>query len=120
MADHNELGKAGEDLAVKYLTQKGYQILRRNFRFKKEEIDIICKQNDMLVIVEVKTRHSDYLAGPEVTVTKRKQRAIIKVANHYILEENLDIETRFDIISIILNEKTKEIEHLEDAFYPTL
>lgn len=118
MAEHNELGEKGEELATLFLKKKGYKILCRNYRFKKLEIDIIAKDQDDLVIVEVKTRASRYLAGPEDTVTKGKQRSIIKAANQYIIENEIDLETRFDIVSIILNEKETDINHLVDAFYP--
>jgi len=120
MAQHNELGEKGERLAKDFLIKKGYEILTTNYRFKHLEVDIIAKFKNELIVVEVKTRASEYLAGPEDTVTKSKQRSIVKVANEYILEHDLDIDIRFDIISIILNEKETKIEHLEDAFYPTL
>jgi len=119
MADHNELGKKGEELAFKYLLKKKYKIIKRNYRFKHMEVDIIAEKDGLLVVVEVKTRQSDFMAGPEITVTKSKQKAIIKVANAYIETLETDPNTRFDIISIILNENQLEIEHIEDAFYPT-
>jgi len=120
MADHNELGKKGEELAFHYLVKKGYKILAKNWRFKRNEIDIIAEYNNTLIIVEVKTRASRFLAGPEETVTKSKQKTIIKVADAYIQDYEIDIDTRFDIISIILNSKETDIEHLVDAFYPGL
>ena len=119
MAEHNELGKKGEELATQFLRQKGYKILIRNYRFKKLEIDIIAQDKDELIIVEVKTRASRYLAGPEDTVSLNKQRLIVKAANQYIEEHDVDLDTRFDIVSIILNEKETNVEHLIDAFYPT-
>lgn len=120
MAEHNELGKMGESIAADYLTDKGYEILAMNYRFKKLELDILAKDKEQLVVVEVKTRQSPYLAGPEITVTRGKQKGIIKAANQYIIENDIMLETRFDIISILLNSKEKKIEHIEDAFYPTL
>lgn len=120
MADHNELGIQGELIAKSYLLKKGYRILACNYRFKKFEVDIICLKDELLVVVEVKTRQSDFMAGPEKTVTRAKQRSIITAANAYITDNELDYETRFDIISIILNSNQREIEHLEDAFYPLL
>jgi putative endonuclease len=120
MADHNELGIKGEKIALEFLQKKGFEILKRNYRFMRGEVDVIAKKNGRLRIVEVKTRQSHYLAGPEVTVTKKKQRAIIKVANAYIELNNFDGETQFDIISIVLNDKTLDLEFLEDAFYPVL
>lgn len=120
MADHNELGKQGEQIAFDYLRKKGYKILERNYRFRHLEVDLIAEYDGFLVAVEVKTRNSDFMAGPEVTVTKQKQKSIVKVANAYIQENEIDPDTRFDIISIILNQKQKIIEHFQDAFYPLI
>lgn len=106
-------------MAADYLSKKGYKILERNYRFRQLELDILAMDKDELVVVEVKTRQTDYLAGPEVTVTKKKQRDLVKAANAYILEKDMDVETRFDIISIILNQYESSIDHIEDAFYPT-
>lgn len=119
MAEHNELGEKGEELATYFLRNKGYKILQRNYRYKKLEVDIICEDKNELVIIEVKTRASRYLAGPEDTVSKSKQKLIVKAANQYIIENEIDLDTRFDIVSIILNEKETKVEHLIDAFYPT-
>ncbi|MGV6860736.1 MAG: YraN family protein [Putridiphycobacter sp.] len=120
MAEHNELGIKGERVAKAMLEQKGYHILETNYRFKHLEVDIIAEYNNELIFVEVKTRQSDYLAGPEETVSRAKQKSIVKVAHAYITENDLDSEVRFDIVSVILNEKETKVEHLEDAFYPTL
>ena len=118
MAEHNELGKMGEDLAVQYLTDKGYEILERNWRNIHKEIDIIAKEGDDLVIVEVKARQTDEYGEPDIAVTKRKQRMLIAAANAYILKNNLDVSTRFDIISIVFKNGEPVIEHIEDAFLP--
>lgn len=120
MADHNELGKKGEELAQKYLIQKGYQLRQLNWRYRKNEIDIIAEKNNLLVVVEVKTRTSEYFENPKEAVTRKKQRFIIQAADAYIVENDIDIETRFDIVAVtIINHKT-EIEHIEDAFQPSL
>ena len=118
MAIHNELGKLGEDLAVQYLTDKGYEILERNWRNIHKEIDIIAKEGDDLVIVEVKARQTDEYGEPDIAVTKRKQRMLIAAANAYITRKGLDVETRFDIISIVFKDGEPVIEHIEDAFLP--
>ena len=118
MAEHNELGKLGEDLAVQYLTDKGYEILERNWRNIHKEIDIIAKEGEDLVIVEVKARQTDEYGEPDIAVTKRKQRMLIAAANAYILKNNLDVSTRFDIISIVFKNGEPVIEHIEDAFLP--
>ena len=118
MAKHNDFGKLGEELAVNYLIGKGYEILERNWRNIHKEIDIVAKDGKDLVIVEVKTRQSDEYGNPDVAVTKKKQRMLIAAANAYITRNNLDIETRFDIISIVFKDDAPVIEHIEDAFLP--
>ena len=118
MAEHNELGKEGEILARNFLVKNGYTILDLNYRFKHLEIDIICEKDNLLVVVEVKTRSYDDVVKPELTVTPSKQKQIIKAANEYIQSNEIDLETRFDVIGIILNSKKQEINHIEDAFYP--
>ena len=118
MAEHNDFGKLGEELAVNYLIGKGYEILERNWRNIHKEIDIIAKDGKDLVIVEVKTRQSDEYGDPDVAVTKKKQRMLIVAANAYITQNNLDKEIRFDIISIVFKGDEPVIEHIEDAFLP--
>lgn len=117
---HNiKLGKLGEDLATDYLVSKGYTIFERNWRNHHKEIDIIAFDGKMLVIVEVKTRQTDDFGTPDLAVDRRKQRLLIAAANAYIFSHNIDYETRFDIITVVLKEgQEPNIEHLEDAFYP--
>ena len=118
MAKHNELGKRGEELAVQYLTEKGYEILERNWRNIHKEIDIIAKDGKCLVIVEVKARQSDEYGDPDIAVTKQKQWRLISAANAYVFQYKLDIDTRFDVISIVFKDDEPIIEHIEDAFLP--
>ena len=118
MAKHNDFGKLGEELAVNYLIGKGYEILERNWRNIHKEIDIIAKDGTDLVIVEVKTRQTDEYGDPDVAVTKQKQWCLISAANAYVFQNRLDINTRFDIISIIFKDGEPVIEHIEDAFLP--
>ena len=118
MAKHNELGKRGEELATQYLTEKGYEILERNWRNKHKEIDIIAKDGECLVIVEVKTRQTDEYGDPDIAVTRQKQWRLISAANAYVFQNKLDIDARFDIISIVFHDDEPIIEHIEDAFLP--
>ena len=118
MAEHIDFGKQGEEIAVKYLMDKGYEILERNWRNRHQEIDIIAKDGKELVIVEVKTRKSNNYGEPDLAVTKQKQRLLIDAANAYIYRYNLDIDTRFDIVSIYFMEGKPVINHIEDAFLP--
>ena len=118
MAKHNELGKRGEELATQYLTEKGYEILERNWRNIHKEIDIIAKDGECLVIVEVKTRQTDKYGDPDMAVTRQKQWRLISAANAYVFQNKIDIDTRFDIISIVFHDDEPIIEHIEDAFLP--
>ncbi len=119
MASHNELGKAGEAQAIKYLESIGYSILEVNFRIRRLEIDIIAKDKEELVIVEVKTRRDNTISDPETAVTKKKQSQLIAAAHYYIVKHQIELNTRFDIISITKS-KSKEIEHIPNAFYPSV
>ena len=120
MAEHNELGEIGEQIAVDFLVKKGHKVLDRNFKFKKLEIDIVTEFENKIIVTEEKTRQSDYLTDPRELVSKSKQKGIVKTANYYIQENEIDLETQFDVIVIVLNQKQKDIRHIEDAFYPTL
>ena len=120
MSQHNEIGKLGEKMAAEHLQKKGYSILKQNYVFGKAEVDIVAEINKQLVFVEVKTRQSSYLSDPEYTVSMRKQKLVIKAADAYIKEFDLDMEARFDIITIIVNGQYTKLDHLEDAFYPTV
>ena len=118
MAYHNELGKIGEKLAAEYLINKGYEILAQNFYFDKAEIDIIAKKdNNTLVVVEVKTRNSDFFGDPQDFVTPSKIKLLVKAANEYVISNDLDMEVRFDIIAVIKNKTIEKMEHFENAFY---
>lgn len=119
MKDHIELGKSGEDIAVALLEEKGYLILERNWRLGKEEIDIIARDGNFVVIVEVKTRASNIFAEPETSVTKNKQRILVRTANAYVHFTRQNGEVRFDIITILIRPGEEVINHIVDAFYAT-
>lgn len=120
MAEHNDIGKKGEELALVFLKEKGYAILATNWRYNKAEIDIITTFKNLLVIVEVKTRTSEEFESPKEAVTLKKQRHIIRAADAYIQENNIDLECQFDIVSVLIQGNKVEIEHIPDAFYPML
>jgi len=117
MAQHNELGKKGEQLAVDFLLKKGYKILERNYRFDKAEVDIIAKTKDTLAVIEVKTRSTVNFGDPQDFVKPKQTQNLVKAVDQYININNLDVEVRFDIIAIVPEGPTFNIEHLEDAFY---
>jgi putative endonuclease len=117
MAQHNELGRKGESLAVDFLQKNGYEILETNWVFQKAEIDIIAQKDTILAIVEVKTRTSADFGLPQDFVKGKKIQNLVKAVDQYMIENDLDLEVRFDIIGIVLNNHETTIEHLEDAFY---
>ena len=117
MADHNDLGKLGEELAVDFLQQNGYEILETNWVFQKAEIDIIAQKNNILAVVEVKTRSSIEFGLPQDFVKPKKIQLLVKAVNEYVIANDLDVEVRFDIIAIHKDAKDFSIEHIEEAFY---
>jgi len=125
MAKHIELGIRGEKMAQEYLQKKGFQILECNWRFGRAEIDIIAKEGEVLVFVEVKTRSDDYMGRPAEFVTPHKENLLADAATVYMEQINHDWEIRFDIIGIVIrksqskpNGEQIEIEHIKDAFFP--
>lgn len=114
------LGLKGEQIAYKYLTQKGYTVIKQNWRFKHLEVDIVAQCNKTLVIVEVKTRSNDFVEQPHNAVTLKKQRFLVEAAQAYCFKNNIDLEVRFDIIGIVSNNSFEKITHIEDAFYPSV
>lgn len=117
MAEHNDLGKLGEELAVEYLQKDNYLILQTNWVFQKAEIDILAQKGDVLAVVEVKTRSSLDFGLPQDFVKPKKIQLLVKAVNEYIIQNDLDVEVRFDIVSIFKNKDIFEIEHLQDAFF---
>lgn len=117
MAQHNELGKLGEKLAIHHLISKGYDILETNYYYQKAEVDIIAKIGEILVCIEVKTRNSDFFGDPQDFVTPNKIKLLVKAMDAYVQENELDLETRFDIIAVLKNKTRELITHYEDAFY---
>ena len=117
MAAHNELGKLGEDLAVEYLKKNGYTILDTNWTFQKAEIDIIARTENILAVIEVKTRSSLDFGLPQDFVKPKKIQLLVKAVDAYVNQKDLDLEVRFDIIAVHKEGKSFAIEHLIDAFF---
>ncbi|CAL2082767.1 YraN family protein [Tenacibaculum sp. 190524A02b] len=116
MAEHNELGKKGEELAEGFLKKNGFKILEKNYRFQKAEIDIIALKNDILSVVEVKTRSSSYFGNPQDFISTKKIKLLVSAINEYIESKDIDVEVQFDIIAIVCMNKKHTIEYIEDAF----
>lgn len=118
MAKHNELGKLGEDLATEFLQKEGYEILDRNWTFQKAEIDIISQKDEILAIVEVKTRSSTAFGLPQDFVKPKQIQSLVKAVNQYVITNDIDLEIRFDIIALHKDATGQfVIEHIENAFY---
>ncbi|MFN7100636.1 MAG: YraN family protein [Flavobacterium sp.] len=117
MAEHNELGKLGEEMAVEFLQKEGYTILQTNYTFQKAEIDILAEKAAVLAVVEVKTRSSLDFGLPQDFVKPKKIQLLVKAVDAFVTQNDLDLEVRFDIIAIHKNDKSFVIEHLTDAFY---
>ena len=115
-----KLGAAGEERALKFLEEKGYTAVARNYRFERAEIDLIVKDNmrHLIAFVEVKTRKNKKFGEPEESVTQKKTEQICKSAEGFILQhpEFEDYEKRFDIVAIIIDGESETIKHIENAF----
>lgn len=117
MADHNNFGNLAEELAADFLMKKGYKIIARNFRWQKAEIDIIASFESKIIIVEVKARTTDAFLEPHEAVNKKKIKNLVQTADQFMQENNRVEEVRFDIISVLPDDKGKlQITHIEDAF----
>jgi len=119
MAKNKKIGQIGEELAANFLIEKGYEILEKNWRYSNAEIDIIAKDRDILVFIEVKTRSSDYYGAPEEFVSARQSELIFKAAQSYTEQIAYDWAIRFDIISL-LKDNTRmafSIKHIEDVYH---
>jgi len=120
MSKTQEIGQIGEELALQYLEKSDYEILEKNWRYRKAEIDLICRKDSVLIFVEVKTRTSDFFGQPEEFISRRKEELMFAAANEYMDKIDHDWEIRFDCISVLLRKdrSLKKFDHLEDIFFP--
>ena len=110
-------GKAGEDIAERYLIQRGYKIIERNYRSSQGEVDIIAREKDTFAFIEVKTRRSTAFGPPQMAVNQKKQEQLSKAALYFLKEKRLEeAKARFDVVAILLGAKGEEIELIRDAF----
>lgn len=117
MAEHNDLGDLGEEMAADFLAKNGYKILEKNWTFQKAEIDIIAQKENILAIVEVKTRSSTDFGLPQDFVKPKKIQLLVKAVNEYVISNDLEVEVRFDIIAIHKEKNSFVMEHIENAFF---
>lgn len=116
MAAHNELGKWGEEIAAAFVEKKGYEILQRDWKSGHHDLDIIAKDEDTLVIIEVKTRRNRLFGNPEEAIDYKKRQSIQSAINHFVKSHHINAPVRFDIISIVgMIGSTPEIDHIKDV-----
>lgn len=114
MMNRAHKGAKGEEAALRYLLEKGYLLLARNWRFMRKEIDLIMKQADTVVFVEVKARSTNRYGLPREAVDERKKRHLIDAAAGYMQHHGADQAARFDVVEVDL--QSGEVVHLENAF----
>ncbi len=117
MATHNDLGQLGEDIAADFLREQGYDICVQNYRYLKSEIDIIARKSAILAIVEVKSRTNGFIEDLSDIITTKKIKRLAAAADHYIQTKDLDVEARFDIITVVKHQNDFAIEYFKNAFY---
>lgn len=117
MAKHNDLGKQGEQMAADFLMHLGYEILERNYRYQKAEVDIIAKKKNILAIIEVKTRSTTVFGNPQDFLKAKQIERIVHAIDHYVILKQLDVEVRFDVVAIVKNGNQYDFEHLENAYF---
>lgn len=117
MTDKIRKGKEAEDMAADFLAQQGYEIIERNFRYKRSEIDLIVRRDNWLIFVEVKMRSSDAFGYPEEFVDYKKAKNIVYGAEQYTYDNKYNGNVRYDVVAISMKNGEPEIRHFEDAFY---
>jgi len=117
MSDKIKKGKDAENLAADFLAEQGYEIVERNFRYKRSEIDLIVRKDNWLIFVEVKMRSSDAFGYPEEFVDYKKAKNIVYGAEQYTYDNNYNGNVRYDVVAISMKNGEPEIRHFEDAFY---
>jgi len=121
MATTNDIGDRGEEAAAAHLEERGYRVLEQNYRFERNELDLVCydpSEGGEIVFVEVKTRSGMGFGAPEASITEEKQEALAKVAQAYMHERQFEgAPARFDVVTVMLREGPPEVNHYENAFW---
>lgn len=118
MSTSYAFGKEAEQRASVYFKSKGFTVLAQNFHYRKAEVDLIVQKESLLVAVEVKARSSVFYGDPETFVSPKQIKRLIMALDAFVVERNLDVEVRFDIIAFTVVKKEWSMNHIEDAFYP--
>ena len=116
MAAHNELGAWGEEQATAYLLHKGYDIIERDWKLGHKDLDIIAKQDDVVVFVEVKTRRNRVFIEPEEAIDYKKLQNLRQAINYYVKSKRINLAIRLDVITVVGTPEgaPPEISHIED------
>jgi len=121
MTTTNDIGDRGEAAAAAFLRDAGYRVLDENYRFERNEVDLVCydpRKGGEIVFVEVKTRSGTGFGPPEAAVTEEKRASLIEVSRAYMHERQLEgAPARFDVVGVLLTDDTPDIEHHENAFF---
>lgn len=117
MAQHNLFGQEAEKKAAQYFTEKGFTLLEQNYRYGKAEVDLLLHKDDILICVEVKARSTDFFGTPESFISSKKIKLLVGAVDHYLQENNLDWEVRFDVMAYIVKNNQWIEKHIEDAFH---
>ena len=115
-----KIGNKGEEYSKDYFKNQGFTILEQNWKHLNSEIDLIVKKKNMICFVEVKTRNSNFFIDPVLSVSTSQQKRILKAAHHYIELNSLDQDIRFDVVGIVINGNKIKLEHIKEAFYPSI
>lgn len=111
-------GREAEKRAADHYISDGFSILARNFRYRKAEVDLIVQKDKLLVAVEVKARSSTFFGDPEIFVSQQQIKRLIMAIDAFVVNRNLDVEVRFDIIAFTVMNKQWKMNQIKDAFYP--
>ena len=116
MNENHLLGQEAETRAANYFIEKGFIVLERNFRYRKAEVDLIVRKKNILVAVEVKARRTDYFGLPQDFVRQKQWQRLIMAIDYYVVERNLDVDVRFDILAFVVQNGKWNRAHIENAF----
>ncbi len=117
-SDRRARGREAEDLAATFLRERGFEVLARNHAIRQGEVDLVCREGEVLCFVEVRSRTSEAQGGPEETVGRRKARRVVAAATHWALEHGgLERDIRFDVVAVtLLDGAPPRLEHFRAAF----
>lgn len=117
MSTSYAFGKEAEQRALRYFRSKGFTVLAQNYHYRKAEVDLIVQKENVLVAVEVKALSSIFYGDPETFVSPKQIKRLVMALDAFVMEHNLDVEVRFDIIAFTVVKKEWKMKHIEDAFY---